>query len=287
MIVSANGIDLCVETFGDQARPAILLIGGAAASMDWWEEEFCQKLADGDGGRYVIRYDTRDTGQSTSFPAGAPPYSQADLTADALGVLDGLGLPAAHIAGVSMGGGIAQRIAIEHPERVLTLTLMSTSPGGPGGPSNPDLPPMADRLAAQFEQPAPQPDWSDREAVADQFVAGEKSFAGSIPVDEQRIRDLAGRVFDRTRDMAASQTNHWMIEGGEPVRGRLGEIAVPTLVLHGTKDPLFPIGHGEALAREIKDAHLVPIEEMGHQMPPPQVWDVVVPAIVQHTAREV
>ncbi len=281
MMIQANGIELCVETFGTKDDPALLLIGGAAASMDWWEDDFCQQLAD--GGLHVIRYDTRDTGQSTSFPAGEPPYTTQDLADDAVGVLDALEISQAHLAGVSMGGGIAQRIALDHPERVLTLTLLSTSPGGPGGPSQPDLPEMAERLVKQFTEPAPEPDWADREAVLDFFVAGEHSFAGTIPVDDKRIREIAGRAYDRSRDVAASQTNHWILAGGEPIRPRLGAIKAKTLVLHGTADPLFPIGHGEALTREIRDAYLVPVDGMGHQMPPPEVWDVVIPSILRHT----
>lgn len=281
-IIRANGVDLCLETFGDAAAPPILLIAGAAASMDWWEDEFCRRLAAGP--RFVIRYDNRDTGRSVSYEAGSPGYGQPDLAADAVGVLDALGVTRGHLVGISMGGGIAQRIAVEHPERVATLTLMSTSPGGPGGPDNPELPPMAERIVELFSTSSPDPDWSDRVAVADRFVSGEQQFAGSLPVDEARIRAIAGRVFDRTENMAASQTNHWTLDGGEPVRERLPEITAPTLVLHGTEDPLLPYGHAEALARAIPGAHLVPLDKVGHQMPPPEVWDVVVQAVLSHTA---
>ncbi|MGH3646510.1 MAG: alpha/beta fold hydrolase [Micromonosporaceae bacterium] len=280
--IHVRDIDLAVQTFGESADPAVLLIGGAASSMDWWEDEFCQRLAAGP--RFVIRYDTRDTGQSTSFEAGKPPYTQEDLVADAVGVLDALHLATAHIVGISMGGGIAQRIAVEHPDRLTSLTLISTSPGGPGGPANPDLPPMAEHLEAAFAEEAPTPDWSDRAAVIQSFVDAERQFSGSLPVDEARIRRIAGRAYDRTRDVAASQTNHWIIEGGEPVRPHLKQVAAPTLVLHGTEDPLFPYGHGEALANEIPNARLVPLPRMGHQMPPPEVWDIVISEILRHTA---
>src|SRR4051794_16299799 len=126
-MMPVNGIEVCVETFGEPDDPAVLLIAGGASSMDWWEDEFCRRLAA--GGRFVIRYDHRDTGRSTSFPAGAPPYSGSDLAQDALGVLDALGVHRAHVVGLSMGGGLAQRIAVESPHRLLSLTLMSTSPG--------------------------------------------------------------------------------------------------------------------------------------------------------------
>ncbi|MGH3715419.1 MAG: alpha/beta fold hydrolase [Micromonosporaceae bacterium] len=281
-VLRVGGVELCVESFGDPAQPAILLIGGAASSMDWWDDELCQLLAD--GGRHVIRYDLRDTGRSTSYPAGAPGYTGDDLVADVTGLLDALELPRAHLVGVSMGGGMAQRIAVQQPERVASLTLIATSPGGPGGPDNPDLPPMTDRMLASFSDPAPEPDWSDREAVVDYMVEAVGLFAGSLGVDESRIRRIAGRMYDRTTDMAASQTNHWILEGGgEPLRPQLGKITAPTLVLHGTDDPLFPYGHGEALAREIPGAELIPLPGMGHEVPPPQLWDVVVPAILRHT----
>src|SRR5438477_7329012 len=122
-IVDVHGVGLCVDTAGDAADPAILLIGGMGASMDWWEEPFCRRLAD--GGRFVIRYDHRDTGQSVSYPAGEPGYSGADLIADAVGVLDALGVDAAHVVGMSMGGALAQLMALDHPNRVASLTLIS------------------------------------------------------------------------------------------------------------------------------------------------------------------
>lgn len=188
--IVANGVDLYVQTFGDAAAPAILLIAGAASSMDWWEDEFCKRLAS--GRRFVIRFDLRDTGQSVTYEPGAPGYNQLDLVADAVRVLDALGVPRAHIVGISMGGGLAQRLALDHPARVASLTLMSTSPGGPGGPDNPDLPPMSDELASVFEKPGPQPDWSDREAAIDYLVEGQRPFAGSLPFDEAGLRGPLG-----------------------------------------------------------------------------------------------
>jgi pimeloyl-ACP methyl ester carboxylesterase len=281
-MIHANGVDLCIQTFGEATDPALLLINGAAASMDWWEDDFCELIAG--GGRFVIRYDHRDTGRSTSYEPGAPEYSVLDLAADAIGILDALGIERAHFAGMSMGGGIAQGIALDHPGRVATLTLISTSPGGPGGPENPDLPPMSETLAVVFSDPAPEPDWTDREAVIVSIIDGERPFAGTIPFNAEGMREIAERVVDRTNDIAASMTNHWILDHGEPVRPRLGDISARTLVLHGTADPLLPYGHGEALAREIPGARLVPLEGGGHQMPPRPLWDVVIPAILEHTA---
>ena len=278
-VVEANGVELCVQTFGEESAPAVLLIAGAACSMDWWEEELCERLAAGP--RFVIRYDLRDTGRSVTYEPGTPQYRGDDLVADAVGVLDALGVAEAHVVGISMGGGIAQQLGVKHPDRVASLTLESTSPG-PAGPGEPELPPMTKELAA-FEPP-PEPDWADREAVVDYVVAGLYPYAGSVRFDEDRMRALVGHVFDRTIDMRSSQTNHWLIEGGEAIRGRLGEIEAPTLVLHGTEDPLFPFAHGEVLARKIAGARLVPLEGVGHEFPPPQVWDEVVEALLDHTA---
>jgi pimeloyl-ACP methyl ester carboxylesterase len=274
--VLANEVEICVQTFGDPASLAILLIGGLAGAMDWWQEEFCERLASGP--RFVIRYDLRDTGQSVSYEPGAPGYGGPDLVADAVGVLDALRVPRAHVVGISMGGGIAQHLALDHADRVASLTLMSTSPGGR------DLPPISERLAARFAEPPPEPDWSNRRAVVDYIVDDLRLYAGTIQPAEDELRTLVSRIVDRTASIESSMKNHALLEGGEPVRPRLGEITAPTLVLHGTEDPLFPYGHGETLAAEIPGARLLPLEGVGHEMPPRAVWDQVIGAILEHTA---
>ena len=140
-MIEANGVELCTEPFGDPPDPPILLVMGIGASMLWWEEGFCRMLAD--GGRFVIRYDHRDTGRSVTYEPGRPAYTGADLVADAVGVLDAYGIPAAHVVGVSAGGAFAQLLALEHPDRVLSLVLISTSPATPGTAS---LPPPTERV---------------------------------------------------------------------------------------------------------------------------------------------
>ena len=122
--VPANGVELCVQTFGEAVEPAILLVAGAASSMDWWEDELCERLAYGP--RFVIRYDLRDTGQSVSYEPGAPQYGGQDLVADAVGILDVLRVGRAHVVGISMGGGIAQHLALDHADRVTSLTTTSS-----------------------------------------------------------------------------------------------------------------------------------------------------------------
>ncbi|GIH10173.1 hypothetical protein Rhe02_82400 [Rhizocola hellebori] len=276
-MVAVNGAELCVESFGEPRSPAILLIGGAACSMDLWSPRLCELLAA--QGRQVIRYDHRDTGRSTSYPPGAPGYTGPDLAADAAGLIDALSGGRAHLVGLSMGGGIAQYLAVHQPEKVATLTLMSTSPGPAG-----DLPPPAKRIREAFENPLPEPDWADPAAVADYLVESERPYAGPKSFDEAQARAVAQLVVARTVNVESSAKNHWLLEGGEEVRPRLAEVSAPTLVIHGTEDPFFPPGHGEALAREITGARLLLLDGVGHQAPPPSTWDTVVTAIARHTA---
>jgi pimeloyl-ACP methyl ester carboxylesterase len=281
-MVRADGVSLCVETFGGPGAPPMLLISGAGASMDWWDTGFCQRLAS--GGRFVIRYDHRDTGRSISYPPGKPGYTGLDLVADARGLIDALAGGRAHVVGLSMGGGIAQHIAIHHPDRVATLTLMSTSPIGPEDPHN-DLPPMAPRLAAMFADPAPEPDWTDRDAVIEYLVNDQRPYAGPDCFDESTTRELARRVVDRTINPESSVKNHWLITDDHDAQSSLSKVTAPTLVIHGTEDPLFPPAHAVALARRISGAELLLLDGVGHQTPPRSTWDLVVPAILRHSTR--
>jgi pimeloyl-ACP methyl ester carboxylesterase len=275
-MIRANGVELCTEPFGDPADPAVLLVMGMGASMIWWEEEFCRRLAD--GGRFVIRYDHRDTGRSVAYEPGSPPYSSADLVGDAAGVLDAYAVSSAHVIGLSMGGALAQLLALDFADRVASLVLISTSPAGPVAR---DLPPMSDEYARFIENSAV--DWSDADSVIDYVVADWRALAGPRrPFDEARVRELATRDLERARDFATGQ-NHAAVEGEEPRWQGLPAIRAPTLVLHGTVDPLFDLAHGEALADEIPDARLVTLEGSGHGLDPAD-WDSVVSAILDHTA---
>ncbi|MGJ9425924.1 alpha/beta fold hydrolase [Nesterenkonia halotolerans] len=281
--VDSGDAQICAEAFGRASDPVVLLLGGAATSMDFWEDEFCSRLADGQ--RYVIRYDLRDTGRSTSYPVGEPGYTSEDLVDDVLAILDGFSVKAAHLVGISMGGAIAQRVVLDHPGRVSSLVLQSTTPAVAGTREQVELPPMDPKVAAVFASDAPGPDWSDRAEAIEAMVEGERSFAGSVPFDSKRMRRIAARSYDRTANMAAMQTNHWVLGSGEPAQTRLSDIAAPTLVLHGTEDPLFPYAHGEALTEEIPGARLVPLLGMGHQYLPEPLWGLAIEEIVAHTAR--
>jgi len=276
-IVQANGVDLCVDSFGYPADPAILLIMGSSASMDWWEPEFCERLAAGE--RFVIRYDLRDTGRSVSYEAGSPPYTLGDLTDDAIGLVEALEISKAHLVGMSMGSGIALHAALDHSERVASLTLIASSPAG----SAPDLPDMSAETAAKFQMP--EPDWSDREAVIEYIVRFEGICAGEAPFDGAEVRPRAARAFDRSTNMESMFTNHNVMEhGGGNVRERLGELAMPVLAIHGTEDPILPYEHGQALEREIGAAKLLTLDNTGHEIPR-RTWDAIVPAILELTGR--
>jgi pimeloyl-ACP methyl ester carboxylesterase len=228
--VPAGEAELCVETFGRQQDPAVLLISGATESMEAWPCGLCEQLAA--ASRFVVRYDHRDTGRSTRCPPGRPDYTGDDLAEDVVHVLDALGIEAAHLVGVSMGGGIAQQLAVAHRSRVRSLTLVATT--------------------CAFDR------------------------AGTTPLPPPVPQDT---------DTDTDDHNHWVAIGtGAGADHEMAEIGVPTLVLHGTEDPVFPPAHGEVLVEEIADASLVRLEGMGHEVPPRSLWDTVVPAITGHTS---
>ena len=276
-MIEANGVVLCTEPFGDPADPPLLLVMGTGASMLWWEDGFCRMLAD--GGRFVIRYDHRDTGRSITYEPGRPGYSSADLIADAAGVLDAYSVEAAHVVGVSAGGAMAQLLALDYGERVLSLSLISTSAATP---IDRELPPPAEEFG-RFVSSA-SVDWSDADSVIDYLVDYSCVLAGhERPFDEQAVRDLVSRDVARARDFSAAQ-NHDVLPEGESSGKPLRSIAAPTLVIHGTADPMFPIAHGEALAEEIPRATLVRLEGAGHGFDRAD-WERIVIAILGHTGQ--
>jgi pimeloyl-ACP methyl ester carboxylesterase len=283
-IVPVGDVELCVETFGDAAQPPVLLVTGAAAAMDWWDSDLCRRMAD--GGRYVVRYDHRDTGESTTGEPGSPTYDTRQLERDCAGLIEALGARPVHLVGLSMGGGIVQAVALRRPHRVRTLTLLCTSPVGG---VDADLPGPSATLAATFETPPPEPDWADLDSYADWVVATHRPYAGSVGLDESRVRSIAAATHARSHDVSAAG-NHWLVLSGDAdreddagatldVRG----ITAPTLVIHGTDDPLFPLPHGQALAAAIPGATLLVVRGMGHESPPPSTWDQIVPALLDHT----
>lgn len=275
--IAGGGVELFTEHTGDPAHPPILLIMGAMASGVWWPEAFCERLAA--RGRFVVRYDHRDTGASTSGTPGSIAYDVEDLAADAVRILDSYGLDRAHLCGMSLGGYLAQLIALQHPARVATLTLIASERLAAADPDMPGISP--DVLA--YHANAGELDWSDREAVLAYQVGAWRLLHGSAhPFDAAHIRALAEADLARTPDPLTA-FNHAQLGGGEAWLGRLAEITAPALIIHGTEDPVLPYAHGLALARELPRARLVTLEGTGHELHPAD-WDRIVDAIVEHTA---
>jgi pimeloyl-ACP methyl ester carboxylesterase/SAM-dependent methyltransferase len=271
--MKVNGVELAVQSFGDPGDPAIVLIAGAGTSMDTWAPEFCQRLAAGP--RFVIRYDQRDTGESTTDSPGAPSYRFSDLVADIFGLLDHFKVARGHLVGISMGGAAAQVAALTRPERVASLTLIATTSIEGGGPK---LPGMEPRLR-EFYSTAEISDYSDDAAVVDYVVAHLKVLAGD-QFDEAAIRRETAATLARTRDIESALVNHSRLVEDDSRLAPLSTVEVPTLVIHGGRDPMFPLPHGRALAEAIPGARLLVVEGMGHEAPPPSTWDTVVPALL-------
>jgi pimeloyl-ACP methyl ester carboxylesterase len=267
--------EIISEAFGDPANPPLLLIMGAMASMLWWPEALCRKLTE--AGLFVIRYDNRDTGRSTKYKPGEPPYTFDDMADDAVRVLDDHGIGSAHVAGMSMGGMIAQLVALKHPSRVASLTVISSSPVGV------DTSHLPGTTEAYIEHSAEgaKVDWSDRGQVIDFIVRDARAIASiAHPFDEARMRAFIEQDYDRSGGFL-SAANHFMLKGGNAWKGRLHEITAPLLVIHGTADPIFPIEHGEALADTVAGANVLRIEGGGHELHPDD-WDAIVAGIVAH-----
>lgn len=275
-MIDADGVELCTGSFGERSDPPVLLVMGTGASMLWWEDGFCRMLAE--GGRFVIRYDHRDTGRSVTYEPGRPGYTSGDLVGDVVAVLDAYAIPAAHVVGVSAGGAFAQSVALDRADRVLSLVLISTSRAVAGGSQ---LPPPTDEFM-RFVSTA-QVDWSQAASVIEYLVEYARVLAGGRrPFDGAAVRDLVRRDVERARDFAAVR-NHDSLPDGEPSRGPLSSIAVPTLVIHGTADPMFPFAHGEALADEIPAARLLALDGAGHGVHRAD-WETIARAILEHTA---
>jgi pimeloyl-ACP methyl ester carboxylesterase len=240
-----------------------------------WEEELCDRLAR--QGRYVIRFDNRDTGRSTYYPPGQPGYNLSDMAQDAIAILDALGIERAHIVGRSMAGAIALVLAVDHSDRVASVTLVTTTTG------DDDLPPMS---PAFLEAASGTPDFSDPDAIVDYIVDLVRAYSGPSPYfDETGMRATAVEDVARTTSMASALTNHFLIDFDGPRHGSFSDITAPTLVIHGEKDPVYPIEHGYALRDAVPGADLHVLRSAGHEVPR-ALWDEFCDALVSHTRRE-
>ncbi|PZG16129.1 alpha/beta hydrolase [Nonomuraea aridisoli] len=293
--ITSGNLRLWTERFGDPGHPAVLLIMGTSTPGIGWPDELVQTLVA--GGRQVIRYDHRDTGRSDCVDFAAHPYTLADMAGDALAVLDAYGVASAHVAGVSLGGAIAQWLAAHRPERVTTLTAIMTGPmGADAGPAwaramageepDPDdLPPPAPHLLQHFLRAAATPPATREEAVAAGVETWRALNGGVLPFDEQAARRLTEDSHDLTANPAAA-ANH-DLAGRQMTEDRLvplSAIKAPALVVHGTADPLRPLPHGEALAAAIPHARLERIDGMGHSLLSPGLPGQVAELILRHTA---
>ncbi len=289
--VKANGIQIEYDTFGDSSSPPLLLIMGLAAQMILWDEEFCKQLAA--KGHYVIRFDNRDVGLSTKFEeAGIPnvmevmtaamqgqkvdsPYTLDDMANDSVGLLDALGIGKAHICGASMGGMIAQTIAIRHPERVASLTSIMSSTG------DPNLPRAKPEIMSILFTPPP----ADRDANIEHGIRMWRTISGpGFPFDEDWTRKRVALSYDRCfyPQGVARQLVAIMAHGDRTPF--LKSVTMPTLVVHGADDPLVPVECGRATAEAIPGALLLIIDGMGHNLPI-GAWPQITDAIAAHTKK--
>ena len=255
--VETNGVRLWYEDRGESTSPPVVLVMGATASAIAWPEELLDALAR--AGYRVVRFDNRDIGLSTHIDYAAHPYSLEDMATDAAGLLDALGITSAHFVGASMGGMISQLMALNHPERVRSLGLLITTPG-----------PVDDRLSPTSEDVlsiATRPATTDDE-VAQRGVDMWRVLTGSrFPFDETLYRDLAARDSARGTN---PNSGHALAVFSSPSRiDALANVRVPTLIVHGTDDPILPYDHAEALAKAITGATLVTWEGVGHELPAP------------------
>jgi pimeloyl-ACP methyl ester carboxylesterase len=262
--VEANGVTLGAEHFGDAEAPLVLLVGGT--TMLSWPDALCAALAR--GGRHVVRYDLRDAGASTTADPEAPAYTLRDLAADAAALARELDDRPAHLAGIGVGGMVAQVAALDHPDAFSALTLAGTRPVAPGRVDG-DLPDH-DKATTERLFSRSKPDWSDRAAVAEHAATG----AEILGDDPAAARATAARIWDRTQGtepavQLANQIGMMFakLDCKPRWRERLSEIATPTLVVHGRRDPFFPVGNGRALAREIPGAQLLVLKSASRAIP--------------------
>lgn len=265
--IEKDGISLATESFGTPGDPAILLVMGATASMLWWPEALCHALAA--HGRFVIRYDHRDTGASTGFPLGEAGYALDDLVADAVRVLDGYGVDRAHWVGMSLGGIIGQIAALAYPDRVAALTMIGS---GPLDADDPDLPGIAPEFL-EFFATAGDLNWEDAHAVA-AFVATQHEMCARRPGTDRAELERRALTEYRRAENPASRFNHATLTVDEQWKGRLGEITAPALVIHGTLDPINPFPLGEMLADVIPEAKLHALEGAGHELSPQDIAEI-------------
>jgi pimeloyl-ACP methyl ester carboxylesterase len=283
---AANGIQIEYDTIGESSSRPLLLIMGVGCQMICWDDQLCLRLAE--KGFYVIRFDNRDTGFSTKFDAAGRPdlmdafstilkgqkiepvYTIEDMADDSIGLLDTLNIDQAHICGISMGAAIAQTMAIRHPERLLSMTLIYGTTGSS------KLPPPKPEALDFFISPPPE----TRDEFITHFVNGSRILAGSgFDFNEKWHRDMAARIYDRSfyPQGAARQILAILAQGSR--KYALASVTIPTLVIHGMDDPISPVEGGKDIAATIKGSELMIIPGMGHDLPAGGVWNRIIEKI--------
>jgi len=290
---NANGIQIEYDTFGETSHPALLLIIGLGAQLIHWQDEFCQQIAD--AGYYVVRYDNRDTGLSTKFEGlgaeeimekigglfmgqGVPVlYTIEDMANDAKGLLDALNIDKAHICGMSMGGFIAQTFVLNNAARSLSLTSIYSTPG------NWTKFPPTQEVSEAMMKPVPL----EREPYIEYMIEFYKLTYGSgLPFDEDYHSTLFGKAYDRSICPEGSLRQLLASMAQDDRTSQLGELNVPTLIIHGDADPLVPLAGGQATADAIPGAKLMVIKGMGHVTPNLNAyWDKVKDAMIDHMEK--
>lgn len=262
--VISNGTTIGVELFGVEQAPLILLVGGP--TMLSWPDSLCERLSA--GGRRVVRYDLRDSGESAMADPDHPEYTLRELAGDAAALVSTLGGGPAHLGGIGVGGMVAQVAALDHPRAFSALTLVGTRPVAPGPPDD-DLPDHDQAVMSQVLD-CPMPDWADREAVAD-YAGVRAHIRGDDPI---AARAVAARIWDRTPSTAPSiqmanqlGTMFQSLDCTPRWRERLSEIHLPSLIVHGRHDAFFPVGNGEAIAGEIHGARLLVLDRAATAIP--------------------
>jgi len=283
---SVGELELVYETIGDPGDPALLLVMGLGMQLIHWDRGLCDLLAA--RGFHVIRFDNRDAGLSTRINAPVPnvmrlmaglptrvPYLLHDMAADSFGLLDELGIERAHVAGVSMGGMIAQTMAIRRPERVLSLASMLSTPGD-RRVGTPKL-----RVWSVLMRRAPR----ERDAYIEYFVRVFRMIGSpAYPIEAERSRELAAATYDRSHDPAGTARQLGAILASGSRSAELAQLDVPTVVVHGESDPLVPLRAGRATANAIPRAELVTFPGMGHNLPQ-ELWPRFVEAIAKNAER--
>lgn len=290
--VDSNGIQIEYETFGRPDSPALLLIIGLAGQLIDWDEALCKQIAQ--RGHYVIRFDNRDAGLSTKKDGAGvpdimktiealikgepvnPPYTIEDMADDAVGLLDALAIEKAHICGMSMGGMIAQTIALNYPERVLSLISIYSRTGDPEEPQ-----PKPEAMGVLLTPPP-----VDRKAYIEFGINLFNTISGpGFPYDQEWLRDHVAKEYDRSFCPEGAARQLVAILAQKNRKPALSSISTPTLVIHGTDDPLIKVECGKNTAAAIQGAKLMIIDGMGHDLPHGGAWPQIVDAIVEHTIK--